>query len=120
VRLTDLCDQPLRTARAQAGERVSLALDLTEPDVLVVESGGRVEAALRRLLIDAVKASEPGAALRLCGEPNQTRVRLSLRVRARATLKTKWLANQVSCLGGDAGAIRDGDDVELWLSLPRA
>jgi HAMP domain-containing protein len=120
VKLAELCDLPLRTARAQAGRDVTLALDLPEPDALVVESGGRVEAALRRLLVDAVGASEPGALLRLRGEPNGTRVRLSLRVRARTALKTKWISNQVSCLGGDAGALRDGDDVEVWLSLPRA
>lgn len=120
VKLVDLCEQPLRTARAQAGQDVSLALDLTEPEALVVESGGRVEAALRRLLVDAVGASEPGTALRLRGEPNRTRVRLSMRVRARALVKTKWVSNQVSCLGGEAGAIRDGDDVEVWMSLPRA
>ena len=120
VKLVDLCDEPLRTARAQAGSDVSLALDLPEPEALVVESGGRVEAALRRLLVDAVGACEPGAALRLRGEPRATRVRLSMRVRARSLVKTKWVANQVSCLGGEAGALRDGDDVEVWMSLPRA
>ena len=120
VKLADLCQLPLRTAQAQTGDGVSLDLDLPEPEALVVESGGRVEAALRRLLIDAVKASEPGAALRLRGEPDRTRVRLSLRLRARAPVKAKWLANQVASLGGEAGAIRDGDDIELWLTLPRA
>jgi HAMP domain-containing protein len=120
VKLAELCDLPLRTALAQAGPDVSLALDLREPDALVVESGGRAEAALRRLLVDAVGASEPGSVLRLRGEPNGSRVRLSLRIRARTLFKTKWLTNQVSCLGGDAGAVRDGDDVEVWLSLPRA
>jgi HAMP domain-containing protein len=120
VKLADLCQLPLRTAQAQVGAGGSLDIDLPEPEALVVESGGRVEAALRRLLIDAVKASEPGAALRLRGEQDRTRVRLSLRLRARAPLKAKWMANQVASLGGEAGAIRDGDDVELWLSLPRA
>lgn len=120
VKLVDLCDQPLRTARAQASGHVSFALDLPEPEALVVESGGRVEAALRRLLVDAIGTCEPGAALCLRGEPRATRVRLSLRIRARSVVKTKWAANQVSCLGGEAGALRDGDDVEVWLSLPRA
>jgi HAMP domain-containing protein len=122
IKLADLCDLPVRTARAQAGSEVSLALDLPEPEALVVESGGRVEAALRRLLVDAVAASEPGAALHLRGEQDRTRVRLSLRVRARARapVKTKWIDRQVSCLGGEAGFTRDGDEVEVWLSLPRA
>jgi len=86
-----------------------------------VESGGRVEAALRRLLTDAVAASEPGATLRLRGEQDQTRVRLSLRLRAprRSSFKTRWMASQVAALGGEAGADRDGDELEVWLSLPR-
>jgi len=120
VALGRLCELPVRAARSQT-ESVSLALDLPEPEAVVVESGGRVEAALRRLLTDAVAASEPGAILRLRGEQDQTRVRLSLRLRApgRSSFKTRWMASQVAALGGEAGADRDGDELEVWLSLPR-
>ncbi|HWM88185.1 MAG TPA: HAMP domain-containing protein, partial [Kofleriaceae bacterium] len=119
VKLAELCDLPMRAAQARAGNDVGIAIDLPEPDALVVESGGRVEAALRRLLSDAIGASEPGATLRLRGEPDRTHVRLSVRVRGGAPVKTKWLANQVACLGGEAGAVRDGDELEVWLTLPR-
>jgi hypothetical protein len=120
--LARLCELPLRAARAQAGAGVAIVLELSEPDVLVVESGGRVEAALRRLLTEAVAASESGTTLRLRGEQDQSRVRLSMRVRApaRGSFKTKWMARQVASLGGEAGATRDGDELELWLSLARA
>ena len=122
MQLARLCELPLRAARAQAAPDISVALDLPDPEALVVESGGRVDAALRRLLTDAIAASEPGATLRLRGEQEQARVRLSMRLRvpARGSFKTKWVANQVACLGGDAGATRDGDELEVWLSLPRA
>ena len=122
VLLARLCELPLlRAARAQAAD-ISVALDSRIPEVLVVESGGRVDAALRRLLTDAIAASEPGATLRLRGEQEQARVRLSMRLRvpARGSFKTKWVASQVACLGGDAGTTRDGDELEVWLSLPRA
>jgi HAMP domain-containing protein len=120
--LVRLCEQPLSAARAQAEAGVAIALELPEPDVLVVESGGRVEAALRRLLSDAVAAGQPGTTLHLRGEQDRTRVRLTMRVRApaRGSFKTKWVASQVACLGGEAGATRDGDELELWLSLARA
>jgi two-component system, OmpR family, phosphate regulon sensor histidine kinase PhoR len=122
VLLARLCELPLRAARAQAAPDISVALDLADPEVLVVESGGRVDAALRRLLTDAIAASEPGATLRLRGEQEQARVRLSMRLRvpARGSFKTRWVASQVACLGGDAGTTRDGDELEVWLSLPRA
>jgi signal transduction histidine kinase len=122
VLLARLCELPLRAARAQAAPDISVALDLPDREALVVESGGRVEAALRRLLTDAVAASEPGATLRLRGEQEQARVRLSMRLRApaRGSFKTRWAASQVACLGGDAGTTRDGDELEVWLSLPRA
>jgi hypothetical protein len=45
---------------------------------------------------------------------------MRLRAPARGSFKTRWAASQVACLGGDAGTTRDGDELEVWLSLPRA
>lgn len=120
TRLASLCEPVTKVARARAAaDRITLELDLATPDTVVVEANGRVEAALRRMLKEALDASRPGDDLRLRSQDSPTAVRLSLRVRS-AAIKTKWMNSQVAALGGSAGADRDGDDVELWLNLPRA
>lgn len=120
VALSALCAPVAAHARDRAApRRVKLEVELAEPNAVVAEVDGRAEAALRRLLDEAVAASEPGAVLRLRSNGTPTDVRISLRVRAGA-VKTKWMAKQLAPIGGAAGADRDGEDVELWLSLPRA
>ena len=120
VALSALCAPLAAQARDRAApRRVVLEVDLAEPNAVVAEVDGRAEAALRRLLEEAVSVSEPGAVLRLRCNGTPTDVRVTLRVRAGA-VKTKWMAKQVAPIGGSAGADRDGEDIELWLSLPRA
>jgi hypothetical protein len=71
------------------------------------------------VLDDAAANSEPRATIRLRGEGRATDVRLTIKLNG-GPLKSSWLRRRLAALGGDAGTTGDGEDVELWLTLPRA
>lgn len=120
VTLSSLCEPALRGARARAaGDRISIEVELGNPDTLVVEADGRAGAALHSMFNAALTVSPPGAVLRLRSRDALTDVTLVLRIRA-DSIKTRWMASQVAPLGGSAGADRDGEDLDVWLRLPKA
>jgi len=120
VTLSSLCEPAVRVARARAaGDRISIELELGNPETLVVEANGRAGSAVHSMFNAALSASSPGAVLRLRSQDAPTDVRLVLRVRA-DSVKTRWMATQVAPLGGSAGADPDGEDLDVWLRLPKA
>lgn len=120
VGLTELCEaaQGDLHAVAETGG-VMIELSLAEPGARVVEADGRCRGAVRSLLAQAVRQAARGQVVTLRGELVDRRVRLSVRALQPAPNLVR-LGQLVHCLGGDAGAQREGDGSVSWVDLPRA
>lgn len=120
VELGALAAEPIAQARERgAARRVGLEVELGDAAVKLVEARGRVAGALRRALHDAIAAAEAGATLRVRVEPRAADLRLAIGFRG-GTVRTRGLRQRLAGLGGDAGAEERGEEIELWLVLPRA
>ncbi len=100
-------------------EGAQLETDLEEETAVVVEAGGRVHAALRSLVLQALRGCGRGQAVQLRTEAKGRYVRVVVRS-PRSVPRLKGVQATLQPLGGDAGGSRDGDAFLHWVDLPRS
>ena len=105
--------RPLATARG-----ITLESDARVEDLTVSEVDGRVETAIRQMLVDAVRNAQPGSTVRLMARPEGQSIRVDLRHDG-PPIKTKLATMLVGAIGGEVGQNKDGERGESWLILLR-
>jgi HAMP domain-containing protein len=117
--LTALCEAVLADVTSPAAHRgVAVQLDLADAVVTVVETAGRVERALRELLLACVQRAAKGESLVLRSEPGDAGVRLLVGGRA-APADLEAIGRLVQPIGGEVGTREAEGVVESWILVPR-
>jgi HAMP domain-containing protein len=116
----DLCRKAREAVLAGAGrEAPEIAVELAEASVLVADANGVAASALRRLLSSGAAKVGAGGKLRLRGEVQGGKVRLSVSVPGEGW-RPEPLGAALHALGGEDGVTNDGGATEAWVTLPRA